>query len=418
MKKQGLKIRAALFLVTAALASSPVLTSVAAATKKDVSSAKDKKSALEQEKKKTEEAIKSLQGLKSNTESYVKELDTKMNDLQSQVTKLENNISSKQKSIDETAVKLEEAQKTEKKQYASMKMRIKYMYEKGDSSYLNLLLEARSLSELLNRAEYVSKISEYDRKMLDQYVATKESIADSKKKLETEKAELQEMKTQTEAKQDSVQLLLNEKNKELQNVNAQIGEKSAQAKAYEDDIKAQEAKIVQMEEEIKKKKAAEEAARKAAAAGKTNNSTAKGNTGSTTTTSTGSSSLRWPCPASGRITSGFGKRKSPTAGASSNHKGIDISASTGSSIVAAAGGTVSIATYSYSAGNYVVVNHGNGLSTVYMHCSQLLVSAGDTVKAGQTIAKVGSTGYSTGSHLHFAVRKNGSYVNPSSYVSP
>ena len=76
------------------------------------------------------------------------------------------------------------------------------------------------------------------------------------------------------------------------------------------------------------------------------------------------------------------------------------------------------ATYSYSAGNYVVVNHGNGLSTVYMHCSQLLVSAGDTVKAGQTIAKVGSTGYSTGSHLHFAVRKNGSYVNPSSYVSP
>ena len=263
------------------------------------------------------------------------------------------------------------------------------------------------------------------KEMLDQYVATKESIADSKKKLETEKAELQEMKTQTEAKQDSVQLLLNEKNKELQNVNAQIGEKSAQAKAYEDDIKAQEAKIAQMEAEIKKKeaeeaakKAAEEAARKAAAAGKTNNSTAKGNTGSTTTTSTGSSSLRWPCPASGRITSGFGKRKSPTAGASSNHKGIDISASTGSSIVAAAGGTVSIATYSYSAGNYVVVNHGNGLSTVYMHCSQLLVSAGDTVKAGQTIAKVGSTGYSTGSHLHFAVRKNGSYVNPSSYVSP
>ena len=86
--------------------------------------------------------------------------------------------------------------------------------------------------------------------------------------------------------------------------------------------------------------------------------------------------------------------------------------------MAAAGGTVSIATYSYSAGNYVVINHGNGLSTVYMHCSQLLVSAGDTVKAGQTIAKVGSTGYSTGSHLHFAVRKNGSYVNPSGYVSP
>ena len=131
---------------------------MAAATKKDVSSAKDKKSALEQGvARRLREAIKASGAGKGNTESYVKELDTKMNDLQSQVTKLENNISSKQKSIDETAVKLEEAQKTEKKQYASMKMRIKYMYEKGDSSYLNLLLEARSLSELLNRAEYVSK---------------------------------------------------------------------------------------------------------------------------------------------------------------------------------------------------------------------------------------------------------------------
>ena len=397
----------------------------AQATKSGLSDAKSKKTALEAEKKKTEQELKNLEDLKSDTTAYVKKLDSSLESIGNELSKLGDDIDAKEKQIDTTKQELSEAKETEKSQYESMKLRIKYMYEKGDSSYLNLLLEARSLSELLNRAEYVSKISEYDRKMLDQYVATKESIADSKKKLETEKAELQEMKTQTEAKQDSVQLLLNEKNKELQNVNAQIGEKSAQAKAYEDDIKAQEAKIVQMEAEIKKKeaeeaakKAAEEAARKAAAAGKTNNSTAKGNTGSTTTTSTGSSSLRWPCPASGRITSGFGKRKSPTAGASSNHKGIDISASTGSSIVAAAGGTVSIATYSYSAGNYVVVNHGNGLSTVYMHCSQLLVSAGDTVKAGQTIAKVGSTGYSTGSHLHFAVRKNGSYVNPSSYVSP
>ena len=397
----------------------------AQATKSGLSDAKSKKTALEAEKKKTEQELKNLEDLKSDTTAYVKKLDSSLESIGNELSKLGDDIDAKEKQIDTTKQELSEAKETEKSQYESMKLRIKYMYEKGDSSYLNLLLEARSLSELLNRAEYVSKISEYDRKMLDQYVATKESIADSKKKLETEKTELQEMKTQTEAKQDSVQLLLNEKNKELQNVNAQIGEKSAQAKAYEDDIKAQEAKIVQMEAEIKKKeaeeaakKAAEEAARKAAAAGKTNNSTAKGNTGSTTTTSTGSSSLRWPCPASGRITSGYGKRKSPTAGASSNHKGIDISASTGSSIVAAAGGTVSIATYSYSAGNYVVVNHGNGLSTVYMHCSQLLVSAGDTVKAGQTIAKVGSTGYSTGSHLHFAVRKNGSYVNPSSYVSP
>lgn len=142
-----------------------------------------------------------------------------------------------------------------------------------------------------------------------------------------------------------------------------------------------EAEIKKKEAEEAAKKAAEEAARKAAAAGKTNNSTAKGNTGSTTTTSTGSSSLRWPCPASGRLTSGYGNRKSPTAARPRTIRALISALRTGSSIVAAAGGTVSIATYSYSAGNYVVVNHGNGLSTVYMHCSQLLVSAGDTGKS-------------------------------------
>ena len=419
MRKKKIAVLAA----AAALTLGTVFSSYA--TSKAIEDAKKKVSSMEEEKKKVESTLKELEGKKSDTAAYVKELDRNLSALAGELTKLEGDISQKEEQIEEAKVELETAKITENRQYEDMKLRIQYMYENGQTGLLESMMQSESIAELLNRAEYVSKISEYDRKMLDQYVATKESIADSKKKLETEKTELQEMKTQTEAKQDSVQLLLNEKNKELQNVNAQIGEKSAQAKAYEDDIKAQEAKIVQMEAEIKKKeaeeaakKAAEEAARKAAAAGKTNNSTAKGNTGSTTTTSTGSSSLRWPCPASGRITSGFGKRKSPTAGASSNHKGIDISASTGSSIVAAAGGTVSIATYSYSAGNYVVVNHGNGLSTVYMHCSQLLVSAGDTVKAGQTIAKVGSTGYSTGSHLHFAVRKNGSYVNPSSYVSP
>lgn len=86
--------------------------------------------------------------------------------------------------------------------------------------------------------------------------------------------------------------------------------------------------------------------------------------------------------------------------------------------MAAADGEVVIATYSYSAGNYIMIDHGGGVSTVYMHCSQLLVSKGQTVKKGQTIARVGSTGYSTGSHLHFGIRSGGSYVNPSNYVSP
>lgn len=135
-----------------------------------------------------------------------------------------------------------------------------------------------------------------------------------------------------------------------------------------------------------------------------------------TEASAGVGGFVWPCPSSYTISSDFGGRESPTAGASSNHMGIDIAAGTGTPIVAAASGTVIISQYSPSAGNYVTISHGNGLCTVYMHASALYVSAGQRVSAGETIAAVGSTGYSTGPHLHFGVTLNGSYVNPHSYV--
>ena len=130
----------------------------------------------------------------------------------------------------------------------------------------------------------------------------------------------------------------------------------------------------------------------------------------------GASGFIWPCPSSHRITSNFGPRPQPTAGASTNHKGIDIGAGYGSAIVASASGRVTTSTYSSSAGNYIVISHGNGMSTVYMHCSALYVSVGQMVSQGETIAAVGSTGYSTGNHLHFGVIKNGTYVNPLNYV--
>ena len=123
----------------------------------------------------------------------------------------------------------------------------------------------------------------------------------------------------------------------------------------------------------------------------------------------------WPC-SSTRITSNFGYRDSPTAGASSYHTRSRVGASSGSPIYAAASGTVTEAGYSSSRGNYAVISHGSGVSTVYMHCSALYVSAGDSVSQGETIAAVGSTGISTGPHLHFGVIEDGVYVNPRNYV--
>lgn len=375
------------------------------ADKTELNEAQDRKTELEEELEKTEDTLKNLETLKGNTAAYVRELDESLSAVSDELETLNGSIAEKEGQIETTKGELEQAKETEKKQYESMKLRIKYMYERGDTSYVELFMESDSLSELLNKAEYISKISEYDRQMLDQYAATKDEIAADEARLETEHAELLDLKEQTEIKQASVEQLLSAKQAELRSYESQIVEAENQLSEYEKDLEAQEAAIRQIEEEIKRQE--EEARRKAEAAGQ-----------SYVTKDIGDIHFIWPCPASSRITSGFGGRSSPTEGASSNHQGIDIGAPTGSDILAAAEGDVVVSTYSSSAGNYVMINHGGGVYTVYMHASKLLVSVGEHVSQGQVIAKVGSTGYSTGPHLHFGVRLNGTYVDPRSYVSP
>lgn len=366
---------------------------------------KERTSVMEEEKAKVEAALDKLEGQKADTESYVRQLDAEMSSISSQLEELSGQISDKEAEIAVTQEALDQAKAVEEEQYQSMKLRIKYMYEKGDTSFIDLILESKSIAQMLNRAEYIAQISSYDRKMLDEYAATKENIAANEAKLETEHDELLTLQASTEAKQASVEELLAAKQAELSSYETQIASAQNQINAYEQDIAAQESKIQQMEAEIRRQE--EEARKKAEASGK-----------SYTVKSLGNTSFIWPCPSSSRITSNFGGRESPTEGASSNHQGIDIGASTGSNILAAASGVVTIATYSSSAGNYVMISHGGGVSTVYMHCSSLLVSEGEQVSQGQVIAKVGSTGYSTGPHLHFGIRSGGSYVNPLNYVSP
>ena len=393
------------------------------ATNKDIEDAKKKVSSMEEEKQKVQDTLKELEGKKSDTAAYVKELDGKLSSLTAELTKLEGDISDKESQIETAKEELQAAKETESRQYADMKLRIRYMYENGQTSLLESVFQSESIAELLNRAEYASQITSYDRRMLNEYKAVREEVAVKEENLEEERQELLALQDSTKAKQSSVQTLMASKQAELSAYNTKIASAQDEIDQYNADIKAQEDLMAQGEAEIRRKeeearkaeeakkaaeaKKAQEAAKKEETSGKTDSTVKTGNTGFT-----------WPCPSSSRISSGFGDRSSPTEGASTNHKGIDIPAASGSAIVAAADGKVVISTYSYSAGNYIMIDHGGGISTVYMHCSQLLVSEGDTVKKGQTIAKVGSTGYSTGPHLHFGVRSGGVYVNPSGYVSP
>ena len=375
------------------------------ATKTEADSAREEMSSLESEKKKVEATLKELETLKSDAAAYVKQLDASLSALDGELERLAGQISDKEGEIVAAQEELEAAKIVEQEQYDSMKLRIQYMYERGETSFLDLVVGAQSISEMLNRAEYIAQISRYDREKLTEYAQAKEDIAVREARLEAEKGELLTLQESTQAKQASVETLMAEKTAELANYETQIAGAQGQISEYEKDIEAQEAKIRAIEEEMRRKE--EEARKQAEAAGQ-----------KYTPVNLGNISFIWPCPSSSRITSQFGDRSSPTEGASTNHKGVDIGASSGSDILAAAAGTVTISTYSVSAGNYIMIDHGGGVSTVYMHCSSLLVSAGEKVAQGQVIAKVGSTGYSTGPHLHFGVRANGAYVNPLKYVSP
>ena len=372
---------------------------------REMEQAKNQISILEEEKARTEETLKNLETLKTDTEQYVRSLDESLNQLNLQLSQLDGQIRRKEQEIGEAEAALEAAKERERGQYESMKLRIKYMYEAGETTFLDLILQSENLGQMLNRAEYVNQITRYDRQMLEEYRRSRDQVAGQEQALKEEHEGLTVLRDETAAKEDSLQRLMTEKEAQLTSYESQIAGAKQDLEQYQADLEAQEQRMRQIEEEMRRRE--EEARKKAQEEGKTY-----------TTADLGNISFKWPCPASSRITSQFGDRESPTEGASSNHKGIDIGAASGSDILAAASGTVVIATYSYSAGNYIMIDHGGGVSTVYMHCSQLLAAEGDEVSQGQVIAKVGSTGYSTGPHLHFGIRSDGSYVNPLNYVSP
>ena len=364
--------------------------------------AQQEKKALEKRLKEAQNLISDLKNSKGDIEEKVKQLNDQLIDISSQITSLENQLTAKSEEITQSEEQLAKAQESERQQYADMKVRIRYMYENSQTTYLEQLLEAKSIAEFLNAAEYISQIQKYDRDKLDEYEQTVNYISETKAQLEQDYADLETMKANVESQKQSVAALMKQKETELANIADDISDAQSEAKYYEGEIQAQDEMIAEI-----KRIEAEKAAAAAAAAAEGKKTQENPYTGGAFT---------WPCPSSTRITSDYGPRSSPTAGASSNHKGIDISASAGASIVAAAAGVVKAANYSSAAGNYIMIDHGGGLYTVYMHCSSLAVSEGQSVSAGQTIAYVGSTGISTGNHLHFGVSLNGSYVSPWSYL--
>lgn len=357
-----------------------------------ISKSKKERDALTSAKTNLEKIKKQLEESKADLDQYITKLDGQLSDIQGKIDSLKDDITQKEHEIETTTEELIEAEDIQKAQYEAMKKRIKFMYERGDTLYFELLLESGSFSDMLNKAEYIESLSDYDRTKLNEYIATTDLIRLTKEALEEEKKTLDAAKEAKEAEEDNLQSLITTKNEELSAVQADISNKEAAIKEYEAEIKAENAAIAALEKEVAADKAA------------------------LTKYTYDGGVFTWPCPNYTRISDNYGMRMHPTLGVQKMHNGIDLAAPSGSAILAAYKGTVVAADYNSSMGNYVMINHGGGLYTIYMHCSALYVSKGKDVAAGTKIAAVGSTGRSTGPHLHFGVRLNGNYVSPWNYL--
>ena len=435
-KKQSFSMRRVLagslgVLTALALAFGPMSTAFAASTDK-LDSLKSQASQLNEQGSSLKNQ---LSGLQNEANSKLEEkavLEQQISVLSAQIVNTQALIEEYDVQIADKQVELENAQQKADEYYQLFLARFRDLEEQGSVSYWSILFDAASFSDLLDRISFIADVVHYDNQIVDQLQAARQAVADAKADLETNQAEQVQAKTDLESQQAelstdeaAVDAAIAEINSKADVYQSQLDEIKSQADALDEQIaaaqKEYEAQVAAEKAAAEKAAAEKAAAEKAAAekaaqeaANKNNNSSSNSNSSSSSSGS-GRISMVWPC-ASTRVTSEFGKRNSPTAGASTYHKGIDIGASTGTAIYAAASGTVTEAGYSSSRGNYVVIYHSNGVSTAYMHCSALYVSSGDKVSQGQNIAAVGSTGISTGSHLHFSVIEDGTYVNPRNYV--
>lgn len=347
---------------------------------------------LEGKKQEAQAIVDKMDSEKDNILAAIQELDNQVAELNIQINDLEAQKTELNDAISVTELQLEEAEKKEQDQYEAMKLRIQYTYENDDYSYLDVVFTSSDISSMVNQEEYGEQVYDYDSKMLNDLIDIKQEISDTNELLNSQLAEVEVIEEQLTEDRDAVQIMIEGKETQISNYNASIDGYNEQIAQYQADMDSIDAQIAAIMEERRKAEAA------AAVQGL-----------DVPIYYTGGN-FQWPVSSGGIITSTFGARWGTI------HQGLDIACPIGTPILAGESGTVIASYYSSSAGEYIVIDHGNGVATEYMHNSQRLVSVGDHVSRGQVIAYSGSTGYSTGPHCHFGVRINGTRVDPQPYL--
>lgn len=361
-----------------------------AASQSALDDLKRERDAIRQQIKDINAEINSLESDRKTAVAQKEVLDSRVELTQKMIDNLTEQISEYGVLIEERENEVEKLQQEEAEQWDTYKVRMRAMEENGSISYYAIIFGANSFADLLSRIDMVSSIMDHDKNLYNNLVSAREATQQAKVALEAAKAGMED----TKAEQEEARVLLMQQVEEAGQLIAAIQadidkaeELYAQVSAEEDRVRDE---INEMEEELRRQQASNVV---------------------------GTGSFLWPTDYSNRVNSPFGSRNTGISGASTYHGGIDIGADYGSNVFASDSGTVLVSTKNSSYGNYVTISHGNGFTTLYAHMSSRVVSAGQTVTRGQIIGYAGSTGISSGPHLHFEIWLNGNRVDPLNYFT-
>ena len=327
----------------------------------------------------TKKEIQNMQSQTKDIDNQIKELDLKVANAALELESVEKEIETINKNIDITEEELAVAKNNIDEKIDTFNSRLRVMYKNGNTGYLEVLLSAGNIKDFLSRQEMIQSIAEYDKELIKYMKEQRDIIEEKKVQLEGQRASLEVTRSKVESRKRDLEQASRAKEQLMGKLKQDIRSFEAEYDKLNDFAKEIESKIVKLQR---------------------NSGPYSGG------------KMDWPVPGHSRISSPYGYRIHPIFKVKKLHTGIDIPAPTGTPITAAAAGTVIYSDWLGGYGKVIMLDHGGGIVTLYAHNSALIVSEGQTVARGATVAKAGSTGNSTGPHLHFEVRKNGSYVDP------
>ena len=389
MKKHIKYIAALAVMASLAVTSLPHIEAEA----KTLTELQNERDQLSKQTKEAQQKLKEAQQKQADVEAEITAMDDVINAAQKELDSAQADLDDVTARLEASQKALEEANIKREQQFVTFSGRMRFFYENSQLSYLDILLQSEDFSDMLRRLQYIDDIMSYDQNLLTELTATQNEIKTRTEEIKVEKEQSEYLLGVAQEKMDSLDAIVAEKRR--------LVESYAQDEAKYNQLISSNEKASQEAQAMINKLLAESSSSKS------------------TYVYTGGQ-LNWPVPSraasSSSLSSGYVTRSRPIGSGSEFHTGYDIPASYGSAVVAAEAGTVIYAGWMSGYGNTIMINHGNGLVTLYGHNSSLTVSKGDTVSRGQQVAKIGSTGNSTGNHCHFEVRVNGSHTNPEPYL--